>query len=152
MAPQVNDNDGADRRDQAAMPSEHLHGVRIVIIDDDADARQMLGEYFEYMGAGVAVAASGHEGLILYRDVLPDVVITDIAMPKLDGYHVVRELRAAARARRHRLRIIAVTAFWEVHPEPRAVRAGFDAWVTKPVNLAALATLVAKLTRHLRIA
>jgi CheY-like chemotaxis protein len=150
--PQANRNDSADRNGHAATPSELLHGVRIMVIDDHEDARQMLGEYFGYTGATVSVAASGQEGLILYRDVLPDVVVTDIAMPDLDGYHVVRELRAAARARRHRLRIIAVTAFWEVHPELRAVRAGFDAWVTKPVKLAALVELVVKLTRHMRIA
>src|SRR6185369_18000304 len=66
MAPQVNRNDGADRNDQAATPSELLHGVRTLIIDDDEDARQMLGEYFDFMGATVSLAASGQEGLILY--------------------------------------------------------------------------------------
>ena len=146
------DHDGADHGSQGAGPSELLSGVKILVIDDHEDARQMLAEYLGYMGAAVSIAASGQEGLILYRDVGPDVVVTDIAMPKVDGYHVVRELRAAARARRQRLRIIAITAFWEVHPELKAVRAGFDAWVTKPVKLAALAALVAKLTRHLRAA
>jgi CheY-like chemotaxis protein len=152
MARQIDRDDSAGGKDQTGPPGELLHGVRILVIDDHEDARRMLAEYFAYLGANVAIAASGQEGLILYRDVLPDVVVTDIAMPTVDGYHVARELRAAARARRHRLRIIAITAFWEVHPELRAVRAGFDAWVTKPVNLAALAALVTKLTRHMRIA
>lgn len=152
MARQIDRDDGPRGTDQPGPPGELLRGVRILVIDDHEDARQMLGEYFVYLGAAVTVAASGQEGLILYRDVLPDVVVTDIAMPTVDGYQVARELRAAARARRHRLRIIAITAFWEMHPELRAVRAGFDAWVTKPVNLPALAALVTKLTRHMRVA
>jgi CheY-like chemotaxis protein len=152
MATQVNRDDGADREVRNAAPGTLLHGVGIMVIDDHEDARQMLAEYFAYTGAAVSVAASGREGLSLYRDALPHVVVTDIAMPTIDGYHVARELRAAARARRRRLRIIAITAFWEVHPELRAVRAGFDAWVTKPVTLPSLAALVVKLTRHLRTA
>jgi CheY-like chemotaxis protein len=141
---------GASRKSDVDRADEVLHGVRVLVIDDHEDARRVLGDYLTFMGATVTVAASGEEGLIMYRDVLPDVVITDIAMPKVDGYQVARDLRTAARARRHRLRIVAVTAFWESHPELRAVRAGFDAWVTKPVKLPALAALVAKLTRHKR--
>ena len=142
---------GASRESDVDRADELLHGVRVLVIDDHEDARRVLRDYLTFMGADVTMAASGEEGLILYRDVLPDVVITDIAMPKLDGYQVARDLRTTARARRHRLRIVAVTAFWESHPELRAVRAGFDAWVTKPVKLPALAALVAKLTRHKRI-
>ena len=152
MAKSFNLEGGASRESDADRAGEILQGVRVLVIDDHEDARQVLSDYLTYMGAAVTVAASGEEGLILYRDVLPDVVVTDIAMPKVDGYQVARELRTAARARRHRLRIVAITAFWESHPELRAVRAGFDAWVTKPVKLPALAALVAKLTRHKRTA
>ena len=149
MATQAERDDGADRGGLPA--TDQLKGIRILVIDDHEDARRILAEYLTYLGAHVSVAGSGQQGLIMYRDVLPHVVITDIAMPAVDGYQVARELRVSARARRHRLRIIAITAFWEVHPEPRAVRAGFDAWVMKPLNLPALAAQVVKLTRHARV-
>jgi CheY-like chemotaxis protein len=152
MAKHSHLEEGAGREAEAERAGDLLQGLRILVIDDHEDARRVLADYLGYLGATVTAAASGEEGLILYRDFLPDVVITDIAMPKLDGYQVARDLRATARARRRRLRIIAITAFWESHPEFRAVRAGFDAWLTKPVKLPALGDLVAKLTRYKRSA
>src|SRR5690242_6043673 len=73
---------------EAEAPGELLHGLRVLVIDDHEDARQVVAEYLDYLGATVTVASAGQEGLILYRDVMPDVVVTDIAMPKMDGYQV----------------------------------------------------------------
>jgi CheY-like chemotaxis protein len=128
-----------------------LAGVRVLIVDDNADAREILKAIFEYCGASVFVAETGRAALRVFDGVTPHVVICDIAMPGWNGYRVLREIRALPRERGGTTPVIAVTAYKEVHHRERAIAAGFNAWLTKPANLAALITLVENVTTGRRL-
>jgi len=133
-------------------PTEHedglqarLPGVRVLILDDHEDARRILRMVFEYCGAYVVVADSGGDAVRLVRRVRPHVVITDIAMPRGDGYQVVHDIRALSPNEGGRTPVLAVTAYRELHHEVRARRAGFDAWLTKPIDIRRLCSEVQRL-------
>jgi CheY-like chemotaxis protein len=124
-----------------------LAGVRVLIVDDNADARVILQAVFEYCDAEVFVADTGRAALEMVRRAAPHVVICDIAMPHWNGYRVLREIRALPGERGVAIPVIAVTAYEEQHHGPRALAAGFTAWRTKPVNLADLVALVEDLAK-----
>jgi PAS domain S-box-containing protein len=108
-----------------------LHGKRVVVIDDDPDARQLLAIGLTAAGASVATASSAIQGLQRVVELLPDVVLVDIAMPEMDGYEFLRELRRSG----HGMPAIAVTAHAAGHDRQRAIDAGFHDHIAKPVNL-----------------
>ena len=100
---------------------------------------------FEYCGADVFVADSGQAALPLFGRVRPHVVVTDIAMPRWDGYRLLREIRALPPEQGARTPVIAVTAYRELHHEMRARRAGFNAWLTKPIDIRLICSIVDRL-------
>jgi len=108
-----------------------LHGKRVVVIDDDADARQLLAVGLTAAGASVATAESAMQGLQRVVELLPDVVLVDISMPGMDGYEFLQELRRCG----HGMPAIAVTAHAAGHDRQRAISAGFHEHISKPVNL-----------------
>jgi len=124
-----------------------LSGVRVLVVDDNADARVILQAVLEYCDAQVTMADSGRAALRMFLDAAPHVVICDIAMPNWNGYRLLREIRALPRERGGATPVIAVTAYGERHRGPRGLAAGFTAWRTKPVNLADLVTLVEDLAK-----
>ena len=130
---------------------DRLRGVRVLVVDDDHDARAILRSFLAYLGAEVTLASGGEEALRLLPTARPHVVVTDIAMPRGDGYHVLHALRGSAPSR-HALPVIAMTAFGAAHSESRARGAGFDAWVRKPIKLGAFADAVERLARGRRAA
>jgi len=122
---------------------DELDGVRVLIVDDSADARDILRRCFEYMGAAAVTAASVNEALLLFALVPPHIVLIDVAAQH-DRSPLLRELRALERRRgRQRTTMIAMTAFRFTDP---AVYDGFDTWISKPIDLADLSALVRRLT------
>jgi signal transduction histidine kinase len=113
-------------------PSEPLHGVRVLFVDDNADARTFVRAALESSGAFVRTAASASEGLALFDREPFDVVLTDIGMPLVDGYDFVRHLRGHARGLA--IPAIALTAYAGTDDERRALAAGFQRHVAKPVD------------------
>ena len=113
---------------------------RVLIIEDDADAREVLQLSLEAEGQPVAVAADGREGLALAAVSRPDVVFLDLRLPGLDGFEVARRLRALLGPE---ARIIALTGLNRVEDRRATAAAGFDGHLTKPIGadtiLAALA-------------
>ena len=115
---------------------------RILIIEDNADMREVLRVQLSLEGHEVQVAADGEAGVALATTSAPDVVLVDIGLPGLDGYGVAREIRARTDGATPLL--IAVTGYGQAADRVRAVEAGYDAHVTKPVTLEHLAELIAR--------
>jgi signal transduction histidine kinase/CheY-like chemotaxis protein len=120
-----------------------LPGVQILVVDDDQDALDLLTLVLTEAGAAVRTAGSTAEALALLRWIQPDVVISDLAMPDEDGYSLVRSLRAMERGRGRETPAVALTAYVRVQDRARAVAAGFDVFVEKPVDPGELVAVLA---------
>jgi CheY-like chemotaxis protein len=124
-----------------------LPGVRVLVVDDQADARDLLKAVLERCGAEVALAASAGEALELVRSLRPDVVLSDIEMPKESGYDFLRQLRALPAESGGQTPAAALTAYATAQDRMKVLRAGFQMHVPKPIQPAELATVVASLAR-----
>ena len=112
-----------------------LAGFRIVLVDDDPDARELLTMVLAQRAAEVHPAASAAEAFGLVQQQRPDVLISDIAMPEEDGYMLIRRVRELAADEGGRTFAIAVTAHTGQADRKRAIDAGFDAHQAKPIDL-----------------
>jgi len=111
-----------------------LQGTQILVVDDDQDALDMLTRVLTEAGAAVRTAASATEALALLRWIRPDVLVSDLAMPDEDAYSLIRNLRAIERAGGRETPAVALTAYVRVQDRARAVAAGFNVLVEKPVD------------------
>jgi signal transduction histidine kinase len=109
----------------------HVAPRRVLIVEDNDDARQMLHEALAFSGHDVREARDGATALALAAQARPDVALIDIGLPDVDGYEVARRLRAAPGGRR--IGLIAITGYGQAEDQRRAYEAGFDAHLTKPV-------------------
>ncbi len=125
-----------------------LRGMSILIIEDDADSREMLSVLLENVGAVPVAAATVSEGLRLLGDLEIDVVLSDIGMPGRDGFDLIRTLRSFPSARVQGAPAIAVTAFAREEDRERILAAGFDAHVAKPVEPRDLFTAIVTTVRR----
>jgi len=108
----------------------------ILVADDNDASRELIREVLEMSGYDVVEAADGQAALKRARESAPDLVLVDIQMPRLDGYAVLRELRADPRL--SKLYVVALTAYAMQGDRDRALNAGFDGYITKPVEIASL--------------
>jgi CheY-like chemotaxis protein/two-component sensor histidine kinase len=115
--------------------------LRILLADDNADAVELLRDLLELEGHRVEVAANGLAAIETAESFLPDVAFLDIGMPGLNGYEVARRLRATPALAQARL--VAVTGWGTQEDRARSEAAGFDAHLTKPVELGALHEIIA---------
>jgi PAS domain S-box-containing protein len=122
-----------------------LAGLRLLIVDDEADAREVMRFMLERGGAQVRIADSAAQALDAIREERPDLLISDIGMPVEDGYVLVRRLRAMEEGLGRRLPAIALTAYASEEDTRRALSAGFDAHLSKPVDPARLIDIAAGL-------
>jgi CheY-like chemotaxis protein len=104
------------------------------LVEDDLSTLEFLERFLSEKGATVVPCSNGEMALENVRAGRPDIVISDIGMPDMDGYQLVKHLRTLPTEGTH-LPIIAVTAFARPEDETRALQAGFDAHVAKPVDL-----------------
>jgi PAS domain S-box-containing protein len=119
--------------------SSSLDGVRILVVDDEADTRELVKVTLRQYGATVVTAPSVEEALDTFDKFQPQVVFADIAMPGKDGYSLVRQLRALPEESGGRVPVIALTAYARNEDRARALSAGFDAHLAKPAEPAELA-------------
>ena len=108
----------------------NLAGVSVLLVDDDADTRAVLSEVLTACGATVSPAASAREALSLSETVRLDVIVSDLVMPQHDGFDLLRALRT--RRRYATIPVLALTVHAPLRQ--RALDAGFDAFLTKPVE------------------
>jgi PAS domain S-box-containing protein len=127
-----------------AVPVPKLDGVRALVVDDEADALELIRHVLENQGAHVTTLRSGEEALRWLESHTPDVLISDIGMPGMDGYQFLRRVRAAEPKSR-RIPALALTAFARPDDRKHAVLAGYHAHLAKPFDMAELAIVVAGL-------
>lgn len=136
---------GADAGAERAAEHVRLAGLRVLVVDDDEDAHTLLQRALEDRGATVAVAASSEQALTMLERCRPDVIVSDIAMPGMDGYSLIQGVRTLPPERGGRTPAIALTACAGAEDSQRAFSAGFQRHLTKPVDLGHLVTLIANL-------
>ena len=124
-----------------------LSGFDALVVDDDVDALHLVKHVLENCGAHATNCASGTECLEILRRSKPTVLIVDIGMPGMDGYSLIREIRALPTEEGGEIPAIALTAFARSEDRRRAMLAGFDMHVTKPVEPGELVAVVARLGR-----
>jgi len=111
-----------------------VEGLRVLVIDDEPDAREMLKVLLESCHVEVMTAASAAEGFAVLRDKRPDIVLSDIAMPGEDGFAFIRRVRALTEDEGGRVPALALTAYARLEDRTRALLAGFNGHVAKPVD------------------
>src|SRR3954447_9769530 len=123
-----------------------LSGVRVLVVDDEADARVTIGAILEQFGAQPTVVASTQDALDSIAHTLPDVLLSDVAMPNENGYALIRRIRTTVDA--HRLPAAALSAYVDGDSRERALDAGFQTYLSKPVEPTLLATTLASLVHR----
>jgi CheY-like chemotaxis protein len=115
-----------------------MHGT-IIVVEDNADMRELLAEFLKLLGFTVIAAEDGAAALPLIRQHLPDLVITDIGMPRLDGISMIRELRRWPETRN--LPVLVLTAY-RYKSAREAIEAGATQTAFKPIELEALTRMI----------
>ncbi len=124
-------------------PTMDLSGARILVVDDESDARELIKRVLEDCGAEVVTAASAADALALARRERFQLIVADIAMPVMDGYDLLRRLRALGPEHDGGMPAIAVTALARSEDRTRALRAGFRMHLAKPLEPTELVVSVA---------
>jgi CheY-like chemotaxis protein len=127
----------------AALPS--LHGLRVLVVDDDHDGLALAGAILGSAGAEARTCLSAAEGLQVLQDWRLHVLVSDIEMPDEDGYELVGKALALAHGRGSRLNTIAVTAYARTEDRLRALDHGYQWHLSKPVEPSELVSVVASL-------
>ncbi len=140
----LRDHPEAPLRDGDALPLPDLKGVHVFIVDDEPDARELLRRVLEDQGAEVTVFESAELVLSALEKTKPSVIVSDIGMPKMDGFQFIRALRARE-VRNERIPAVALTAFARPEDRKRALLAGYQAHLAKPYDVAELLLLIADL-------
>ena len=135
--------DAAPRIVPAAFKLSDLSGVKVLVVDDQADSRELVKRVLSECDAEVFAAGSAEEALRLVELEQPHVLLSDIGMPGVDGYELLRRVRALENARGRRIPAIALTAFARSEDRTQALRAGFLVHVSKPVEPSELVATVA---------
>jgi len=143
-------------RDAAAAPSTLpelkvdsglLRGVRVLVVDDHDDARDLMQTTFEQYGATVDAASSSREAMEIFERTAPDVLVSDIGMPFEDGYELIKRVRRRAASHGGLVPAVALTAYASPGDRLAALAAGYQAHVSKPYEPLEVAALVERLAR-----
>jgi len=128
------DNQPSSNCSTDELAASPLVGLSILVVDDDADTREYLSFVLEQAGATVICAASADEALQVLVQSTPDILLSDIGMPEMDGYMLMRRVRAMPCDRGGQIRAIALTAYAGEMNQQQALRAGFQRHIAKPVE------------------
>jgi CheY-like chemotaxis protein len=123
-----------------------LHGVRVLAVDDDADALAMVRDILESAGASVTTSRSGAQALLSLDEVLPDVLVADLGMPSMDGFELIAAVRRDSDQKLRNLPAAALTAYARSEDRNRALRSGFNIHLAKPIDPVELMAAVVSLS------
>jgi CheY-like chemotaxis protein len=112
---------------------------RVLIVEDNEDASEMLRMFLERQGHEVFVATDGLEGVEMASRIQPEVALIDLGLPNLDGLQVARRIRSQSTQPRH---LVALTGYGRPEDRQRALAAGFDAHLVKPIDPERLSELL----------
>ncbi len=122
-----------------------FEGTRILVVDDEADARELVRTLLEHCKAEVMTAGSAEEGLALLKAQRPHLLVSDIGMPGVDGYALIQQVRALPESEGGETPAVALTAYARVQDRTRVLLAGFNSYVPKPVEPLELLAVLASL-------
>ena len=122
-----------------------LDGLMVLVVDDNEDARRICESMLHYAGATVRTVGSALAAARTLRHIRPDVVLTDLSMPRNDGLWLIDWIRGRENGDGHHLPVIAITARDDLYDDATARRRGVDAYLRKPVPFRTLCATVAKL-------
>lgn len=125
--------------------SLNLEGIKVLVVDDDTDTREFITFMLSMYGASVTAVDSGAEALANFAQHKPDILVSDIGMPDIDGYMLIQQLRALGSEQGGLLPAIALTAFAGEINQQQALKAGFQRHISKPIEPATLITAIAEL-------
>lgn len=122
------------------MPRRDLEGVKVLVVEDEADTREFLNFVLRQYGATTTITASVAEALEQLPDVQPHLLISDIGMPEQDGYTLIHQVRLSEEKNKNKtyLPAIALTAYSSLDDQRKALSAGFDAHLSKPIEISEL--------------
>lgn len=126
------------------MDATTLAQRKILVVDDEDDAREALCTLLDLAGHEVRSAAGGHEAMDVFAQWHPHAVLLDLDLPDINGYHVARSIRASSK----RVVLVAITGWSADDSARRSANAGFDAFFEKPLPIAKLRNLLASLSRR----
>ncbi|WP_414584430.1 ATP-binding protein [Scytonema sp. PCC 10023] len=127
-------------------PSLDLTDIKVLVVEDDAGTWEFVAFALEQYKADVTAVASATEALEVLANQKPDILVIDIGMPKVDGYTLIRQIRAMTPEQGGMIAAIALTAYVKEHDQQQALAAGFQKHVPKPVEPAQLVAVVAQLS------
>jgi PAS domain S-box-containing protein len=139
---------GAPERSQPASGTSPIQKRRILVVDDNEDAAQSLGFLLELAGHELHLAYDGEQAVAMARELRPEIAFVDIGLPKLNGYGVAQSIRAEPWGRR--MALIALTGWGQDEDKRRALAAGFDFHLTKPVDPDQVDALIAQSVTRLK--
>ena len=125
-----------------------LDGVRVLLVEDTDDTRELLAFALEHCSAVVTTASSATEALESFQKDRPQIIVTDLAMPYHDGYWLLRQVRALAPGAA--VPAVALTAFTERYSKDQVLAAGFDAFIPKPIDQTDLCRALRQILRGAR--
>jgi signal transduction histidine kinase/ActR/RegA family two-component response regulator len=131
----------------AGEAAQRLRGLRVLAVDDEASARELVSAALKKYGADVEVVESAREGLERLSVWRPDVLVSDLAMPEMDGHQLIEAVRKLGPEAGGNTPAVALTAFASADDKSRAVAAGFDVHVSKPVETRTLIEVISRLGR-----
>jgi CheY-like chemotaxis protein/two-component sensor histidine kinase len=126
-----------------------VEGIRVLVVDDEPDVREVVATMLERCGVRVSLAASVPEAMDVLRRERPDVLISDIGMPEEDGYALIRKVRALPVESGGRVPALAMTAYARMEDRTRALLAGYQMHLPKPIEPTELLVVVATLAGRL---
>ena len=134
-------NPHQEKSDNPFQDSQDLAGFKILVVDDDTDTRSLLSTILQCSGADVLCASNANDALAVIDE--RDILISDIGMPDVDGYMLIRQVR-----QRSRIKAIALTAYARTEDRINALNAGFNAFLAKPIDPTELVTVIVNLLKN----
>ncbi|MEB3150244.1 MAG: ATP-binding protein [Sphaerospermopsis sp.] len=132
----------------AGVDLQNLERVKILIVDDDTDSRELIAFVLTEEGAIVTQAASAFAALEIFSKSMPDILVSDIGMPEMDGYGLIRQIRTLPKDKGGDIPAVALTAYAGEYDEQQALNAGFQKHITKPVDPLELTRILTELTKE----
>jgi PAS domain S-box-containing protein len=141
-APRIHPTAETQAGEMLSLP--RLEGVHVFVVDDEPDARELLRTVLQDQGATVTSFGSAHDALVALKTSKPTVLVCDVGMPKMDGYQLIRTVRAQE-SRSGRIPALALTAFARAEDRKRSLVAGYQAHLAKPFDVGELILVIADL-------
>ena len=123
--------------------NSRLEGIHVLLVENDRDTLDLLSAALKQQRATVTAVSSVAEALASIRISTPDIVVSDIAMPGEDGYHLMEKIRAMGLEDDHHIPVVAITAYAKEEDRQRALSSGFESYLSKPIELSELVGAVA---------